>query len=213
MEDLILLGLQKLSIEITAEQRQQFETYIGEIELFNPLYRLVSYEGRDEFVIRHLLDCASGLPVIRKNLGEGQVIADFGSGAGLPGLVLAILMPDVEVVLVERMKKRCDFLRNAVLRCNLKNARVVSKDVKDVGKKFPLVTFRAFHPLYDIIDVAGSLLEEGGCICAYKAQKSYIEAELDAISGYDAQVVALRVPFLDEVRNMLVLHKSGEKSE
>lgn len=210
MNDLLEDGLERLSIVTDADMIRKLETYIGEIELFNPVYHLVSYEDRDELVIRHILDCAAGCPVIRQREKEGCSVADLGSGAGFPGIVLSILMPEYRFFLIERMKRRVDFLKNVVLRCNLGNVEVISYDVKDVRREFDCVTFRAFHPLYDMIGDAHRLLAKGGALYAYKARQSYVEAETEGLEGFDSELVRMRVPFLDEVRHMLILRKKGE---
>ena len=145
--DLLLEGAEKLKLDLTSLQRERLERYISEIELFNPIYKLVSYQDRDELIIRHILDSLAGVKVFEAL--EGSSIADLGTGAGFPGVVLAIML-DRPIVLVERMKRRVDFLKNVILRCNLKNVRIVSKDVSEVEERFDIVTCRAFHPIFDI---------------------------------------------------------------
>lgn len=202
-------GLKALGLAYDDGILAKLNTYMDEIALFNPSLKLVSYKDRDELIVRHILDCAAGVPVIRAELGGRGRAADFGSGAGLPGIVLAILMPDVEFVLVERMSRRIGFLRNVVLRCSLGNVELWDDDIRKVSGNFPLVTFRAFRPITEVIRPVSSLLEEDGCICAYKAKKSYIDVEIREIEGFSCEIVDLSVPFLDEERRMLVMHKQG----
>ena len=207
MNKLLEEGLQRLNIEVSGEQLKQMGLFISEIELFNPAYKLVSYSDEDELVIRHFLDCLAAVPVIEKNLNENGTIADLGSGAGFPGVLLAIMFPHNRVYLIERMTRRAMFLKNVLLRCNLKSAEVISLDVKDVKDRFDLVTCRAFHPLPDIISDADRLMKDNGVLCAYKGRRDYVEAELDMISGYESTLERVRVPFLDETRFICTLRR------
>lgn len=206
-DDLLCQGLEKLGLNVSPSALSKLDTYIKEIELFNPAYRLVSCADRDELVIRHILDCAAGVPVIASCLGPDRTVADFGSGAGLPGVVLACLMEDVDFVLVERMKRRVDFLNNVRLCSSLDNVTILPDDISTVSGTFSCITFRAFHPLYDIISQLDRLLAEEGTVCAYKAHRTYVMAEAEGLDGFSFSLVPLKVPFLDEERNMMVLKR------
>ncbi|MGN0906518.1 MAG: 16S rRNA (guanine(527)-N(7))-methyltransferase RsmG [Bullifex sp.] len=205
MSDLLREGAVRLGLDADDEKLAKLERFISEIELFNPVYHLVSCEGRDELIIRHILDSMAGVPELLRLSGGGP-IADLGSGAGFPGIVIAIFSSG-PVILVERMKRRADFLRNVILRCNLKNVRVICKDVSEVNEKFPVITCRAFHPVYDIIGAVDSILADGGTFCAYKGRKSYLEAETENLKGFTCTAVPLKVPFLDEERCLALIRR------
>ena len=205
MSDLIREGAMKLGLAADDEKITKVERFISEIELFNPVYRLVSYRERDELIIRHVLDSMAGVPELI-TLAKGRPIADLGSGAGFPGIIIAIFY-DGPVVLVERMKRRVDFLRNVILRCNLKNVRVVCKDVSEVDEKFPVITCRAFHPVYDIISDVDRILEKDGVFWAYKGRQSYLQAETENLGKYTCTSVPLKVPFLDEERCLALIRR------
>lgn len=201
--------LEDLGLGSDSTMLSRLETYVDEIGLFNPAYHLVSYSTTEELVVRHIADCASGLPVIRSCIDSRSSVADFGSGAGLPGIVLAILMPDVHFTLVERMKRRVDFLRNAVTVCNLDNVEVVNRDISEIDTRFPFVTFRAFRPLDQIIGDVDRLLEPDGCVCAYKGQRRKAEEEARMLPAWQSDYIPLTVPHLDEERGMLVMRRKG----
>ena len=204
--DLLLEGASKLGLTLSPIQKEKIEKYIAELELFNPIYKLVSYLDRDELIIRHILDSMAGVKVFEGL--EGESIADLGSGAGFPGIILAI-MQDRPIVLVERMKRRVDFLKNVILRCNLKNVRIISKDVSEVEEKFDIVTCRAFHPIFDIIDDVERILSDNGVFAPYKGKKSYLYSEIENLSAWDVDVINLRVPFLDEERIIALMRKNN----
>ena len=204
--DLLLEGAEKLKLDLTSLQRERLERYISEIELFNPIYKLVSYQDRDELIIRHILDSLAGVKVFEAL--EGSSIADLGTGAGFPGVVLAIML-DRPIVLVERMKRRVDFSKNVILRCNLKNVRIVSKDVSEVEERFDIVTCRAFHPIFDIIDDVDRVLSPNGVFAPYKGKKSYLYSEIENLSNWDVSITNLHVPFLDEERIIALMRKKN----
>lgn len=204
--DLLLEGAEKLKLDLTSLQRERLERYISEIELFNPIYKLVSYQDKDELIIRHILDSLAGVKVFEAL--EGSSIADLGTGAGFPGVVLAIML-DRPIVLVERMKRRVDFLKNVILRCNLKNVRIVSKDVSEVEERFDIVTCRAFHPIFDIIDDVDRVLSPNGVFAPYKGKKSYLYSEIENLSNWDVSITNLHVPFLDEERIIALMRKKN----
>ena len=204
--DLLLEGAEKLKLDLTSLQRERLERYISEIELFNPIYKLVSYQDKDELIIRHMLDSLAGVKVFEAL--EGSSIADLGTGAGFPGVVLAIML-DRPIVLVERMKRRVDFLKNVILRCNLKNVRIVSKDVSEVEERFDIVTCRAFHPIFDIIDDVDRILSPNGVFAPYKGKKSYLYSEIENLSNWDVSITNLHVPFLDEERIIALMRKKN----
>lgn len=204
--DLLLEGAEKLKLDLTSLQRERLERYVSEIELFNPIYKLVSYQDKDELIIRHILDSLAGVKVFEAL--EGSSIADLGTGAGFPGVVLAIML-DRPIVLVERMKRRVDFLKNVILRCNLKNVRIVSKDVSEVEERFDIVTCRAFHPIFDIIDDVDRILSPNGVFAPYKGKKSYLYSEIENLSNWDVSITNLHVPFLDEERIIALMRKKN----
>ena len=204
--DLLLEGAEKLKLDLTSLQRERLERYISEIELFNPIYKLVSYQDKDELIIRHILASLAGVKVFEAL--EGSSIADLGTGAGFPGVVLAIML-DRPIVLVERMKRRVDFLKNVILRCNLKNVRIVSKDVSEVEERFDIVTCRAFHPIFDIIDDVDRILSPNGVFAPYKGKKSYLYSEIENLSNWDVSITNLHVPFLDEERIIALMRKKN----
>lgn len=207
-------GLSSLSLHLDQGQRDQLDAYIAELELFNPVYKLVAASGED-LVIRHILDSLSGAPTLASLCATFTScrIADFGSGAGLPGIPLAIALPSYSFTLVERMGRRVDFLRNALLRASLQDrVRVIDKDLKEVKDQFDVITFRAFHPLADILDLVAPLLGEGGYVCAYKALKEQVEEELVQVertckSTWKARFVPLEVPHLEASRMLCLMQK------
>ncbi|AEC02539.1 Ribosomal RNA small subunit methyltransferase G [Parasphaerochaeta coccoides DSM 17374] len=222
--DLCRSGIAELGLGFTENQHGQLEKYLSELTLWNPVYRLVNAEGRD-IVIRHLLDSLAAVPILRSLLDESPAgsreVCDVGSGPGLPGIPLAIAMPDVRFTLIERMGRRADFLANALAACSLDGrVNVVQRDINEIRGKFPVVTFRAFHPLPDIIEPVSRLLDDGGTICAYKSREENVALELERItemtktgksgseSGWKSKLISIHIPYLDAIRTLCLLSRA-----
>ncbi|MBZ4673508.1 MAG: Ribosomal small subunit methyltransferase [Spirochaeta sp.] len=211
---LIQEGLDAMQLVWSDEQLLQLQRYIAEVELFNPVYKLVGAEG-EELVIRHIFDSLAAVSPIREIAGqyENPCFADLGSGAGLPGIPLAIALGTYSFTLVERMERRVNFLRNALVATGLsERVQIVSQDLKQVRRRFDVITFRAFRPLVEILDLVEPILNAGGVVCAYKGVPGQVETELGQVasqcrSRWSAQFIPLTVPRLDANRTLCVLTK------
>ncbi len=215
-DDLLGSSLQGLGLSFDSVQMAQLNAYITELELWNPTYKLVGAQG-EELITKHIIDSLSAVPVMQKLLesfGSGAKIADLGSGAGLPGIPLAIALKEYRFTLVERMLRRVGFLRNALAICRLtERVEVLDKDLKDVDQSFDLITFRAFRPLCDILDLVQPILTEDGVVCSYKGQAASLAEELEKVqvvctSKWSHSLISLEVPYLDAERMLCLLKKN-----
>ena len=196
--------------------------YINEIELFNPAYGLVGTNDTEELIIKHILDSLAPLGILSRLLFSLPCalraspceplfqynIADAGSGAGLPGIPLAITLPHCEISLIERMGRRAGFLHNTKAVLCLPNINVEESEIeKAAGGRFDLVTFRAFKPLDPkILKSLFKLCAPRGIIAAYKGKIDKIEAEMSSLADNTKwEAIPYKVPFLDEERHMLVI--------
>ncbi|MDR0389015.1 MAG: 16S rRNA (guanine(527)-N(7))-methyltransferase RsmG [Spirochaetaceae bacterium] len=193
--------------------RKTLDAYINEIELFNAAYGLVGARTREELVVRHILDSLAPLGCIRRLAKEAPslTLADLGSGAGLPGIPLAIALPDIQITLIERMGKRAGFLRNTLAVLGLKNAGLEETSLGQAAPtRFGLVTSRAFMPLTDkaLKNMLRILMPEG-ILTAYKGKQEKIEKERNALQGQYPpwELLPCPVPFLDEERHFVVMKK------
>jgi 16S rRNA (guanine527-N7)-methyltransferase len=188
--------------------------YIAEIELFNPAYGLVNVKNREDLVTRHILDSLAPLGIMTRlpelclPAGRTAQIADVGSGAGLPGIPLAIALPDFRITLVERMGRRAGFLRNTIAVLGLDNAAVEEQEMEKAGPgRFDLLCFRALRPFEPaLLKALRRLLAPGGVIAAYKGRRELINAEMEA-AGWTGSWDCLPcpVPGLEEERHLVVL--------
>jgi 16S rRNA (guanine527-N7)-methyltransferase len=206
-----LEGLKELNIELTPTQIGQFKSYYSEVALFNRRLKLVGAEGAD-FVIKHLLDSLTPLNYFRELLNKNSTLCDAGSGAGLPGIPLAIALPEYPFTLVERSGRRAGFLRNAVAMTQLTSqVEIFEQDINEVTQQFDIVTFRAFLPLEKVMDQLSNILKPGGTIGAYKGRRGLLEEELAPLSAtWESEIIELKVPFLESERTFCLLRRRGE---
>ena len=219
----IIDGLKKCGISDAAAPAlaEKMEAYIKEIILFNSAYNLTNTSDRDELVVRHIFDSLAAWPKISAitvvEPVETTVIADIGSGGGLPGIPLAAAFAvsgydNVKIELVERMEKRCAFLENCAAILGLKNVTVVNSEAERVDESaYDLITFRAFRPLdKKMTKTLLRIVKDGGTLCAYKAKAASIKEEMDGIKNLvpEYEVVPLNVPGLEDSERNLVIIRS-----
>ena len=195
-------GLSSLGIALDETAIARLLDYVDLLERWNAAYNLTAVRDPAEMVTRHLVDSLAILPFV-----SGATLADLGSGAGLPGIPLAIAAPERETLLVDSNGKKARFLREAVRRLDLKHVRVAESRVEDVEGTFDCITARAFASLADMLGWGGHLLAPGGVWLAMKGRIA--EDELDAVpAGFRVgNVVALNVPGLDAERHLVILKR------
>jgi 16S rRNA (guanine527-N7)-methyltransferase len=200
-------GLAAMRLELPAGAQAGLLAYIELLAKWNKAYNLTAVRDPVDMVSRHLLDSLATLPFIR-----GKTLADLGSGAGLPGIPLAIAMPDLAVTLVESNGKKARFLREAVRALPLPNVAVEQVRVQDAAGSFDTVTARAFSSLADMLAWGGHLLADEGRWLALKGR-----ADQDEIAGVPdefrvAAVRQVRVPGTEANRCVIELARSSSRN-
>lgn len=187
------------------------ERYIKEIELFNAAYGLVAVNDTKELITRHILDSIAPLGIILRLLENNATrqVADAGSGAGLPGIPLAVTLPDFNFTLIERMGRRAGFLHNTSAVLGISNIAVEETDLEEAKKgRFSLIVFRAFKPLQPrLLNVLFNACNEKGLIAAYKGKREKTEQEMTHLGKTcrNWETISYNTPFLDEERHLLVI--------
>ena len=187
--------------------------YAAEIEKYNPALSLVGTDDRRELIIRHVLDSLAPLGIISRKCDVSRV-ADVGSGAGLPGIPLAVALPDSKLTLIERKGRRAGFLRETQAELGLPNVTVEEEEMEKVRPgRFSLVVFRAFRPLEPkILKKLFRLCAGGGVLAAYKGRFAKTETEVraleEALPDFAGrwEIIPCTVPMLDEERHLLLLY-------
>lgn len=213
--DLLEEGIRRLGI-YEEKKLKQLRLYIAELEKWNTVYNLVRSEGED-LIIRHVLDVLAAYPLLRDvaaaDSGGPMLpprIADIGSGAGLPGVPLAVWMAGCEIFLVEKSEKRCGFLRNVKAVCGLDNCTIICSNYEQIGHTFDLVIFRALGNFKNNLRGIKDIVARGGLVGAYKGKRSVVDEELEEIGGdwIPEDVYPLRVPFLEGERHIVFLRRT-----
>jgi 16S rRNA (guanine527-N7)-methyltransferase len=201
LESLLARGLATLGIELPAAVPAQMLAFLDLLEKWNRRYNLTAVRDPEQMVPRHLLDSLVVLPWLR-----GARALDIGTGAGLPGIPLALARPDMHFALLDSNAKKLAFVRQAVHELGISNVEVVQARVEAFRPStlFDTVMARAFSSLAELLSVATPLCAPGGCVLAMKGV--FPQEELDEVgAGYRLDVKPLVVPGLDASRHLVIV--------
>jgi 16S rRNA (guanine527-N7)-methyltransferase len=204
----LLDGARELGIELTDEQVAKLIAHLDVLDDWNTRMNLTAIRERPAQITKHVLDSLTMLPWLL-----GPRVADIGSGAGFPGIPLAIVAPQMHFALVESVGKKCRFLEQARDSLGLTNVEVVQAraEAYKPAERFDTVLARAVGPVVDLVKFAGGLVAGGGRFLSMKGR--YPEDELaKKLNGWKvAAVHKLKGPGLDEVRHLVELVRSHDK--
>jgi len=202
--EILQQGLQTLDIAASDNQIDLLLDFIALMEKWNKAYNLTAVRNREDMATLHILDSLTVLPYV-----EGGRVADIGTGAGLPGIPLAIFLPDVQFVLVDSNSKKTRFVQQAILELKLKNVSVIHSRVEQIkpDRLFSSVIMRAFASLQDIIDLTSHLLDKQAVLLAMKGQNS--ETEQEPIN-VPYSVIPLNVPGLEAERCLIRIERKAD---
>lgn len=205
-EALLDQGLSALGLELPGAMRDRLVAYAGLLAKWNKVYNLTAIRDPQQIVTHHLLDSLAVVP----HLGGIKRIADVGSGGGLPGIVLAIVCPQLSVTSIEAVGKKASFQQQVRIELGVDNFEVVAGRVEAFRPDalFDAVTSRAFSSLNDFVTLTRHLLRDGGRWLAMKGV--YPEDEIAALpQGVLVTAgIALAVPGLEAERNLIVLERN-----
>lgn len=202
-------GLAALRIELADATIERLLDYVDLLARWNAAYNLTAIRDPAEMISRHLLDALTIAPLL-----QGESVVDLGSGAGIPGLPLAIAAADGGVtqrrfVLVDSNGKKARFLRAAVRELRLDHVEVAESRVEQVAGTFDCVTSRAFATLADMLAWGGHLLAPGGTWLAMKGRVDAAELAAVPAAFHVDSVIPLQVPGLDAERHAVIISRCG----
>jgi len=200
-------GLDDLGLALTSDQQNQLLAYMDLIAKWTKVYNLTAVRNADEMLTHHLLDSLAVIAPLRRELAklglpavDGYKLLDVGSGAGLPGIVIAITCPGVSVTCVDTVAKKAAFIQQVAVTLKLPNLKGLHARVESLTEPFDVVCSRAFASLVDFTTWSQSALAEHGVWMAMKGKHPDQELAVLPENVKVFHVEQLQVPGLDAER-------------
>jgi 16S rRNA (guanine527-N7)-methyltransferase len=211
-------ALAALGLVLSDAQQKQIIQYLALLHKWNAAYNLSAIKTPEQMLVKHVFDCLAVVDPICAQLKHSLSTAapsllDVGSGAGLPGVVLAICRPDIQITMVDAVQKKMVFVRQVIAELNLRNAQAHGVRIQDWTATYPLITARAWTALADIPLLAGHCLEKEGVFAAMKGPRLSLEAQTLPVGWQIKQVLDIQVPQLNEARTLAFISKTSTISD
>jgi len=203
LNSLIVEGLNELGFKNDPLLIEKLEIYLATLKKWNRVYNLTAIDEDSEIIVKHFLDSLS----VNQYIQHSERVLDVGTGAGFPGLILALFNPKKSFVLVDGVSKKISFLQEMIGKLNLKNVIAVHTKVEQykVAEQFDMIISRAFADIKKMIKLTNHLMKDNGRFVAMKGPD--VMSELDNINlpfvHYD-----ITVPFLQGSRKIIEIKKS-----
>jgi 16S rRNA (guanine527-N7)-methyltransferase len=199
-------GCRQLGLSLADGQVDKLLAYLDLIAKWNKVYNLTAVRA-DEMLGQHLLDSLAAIPALQKQLGGRLRLLDVGSGAGLPGVVIAICCPELQVDCVDAVGKKAAFVQQVAGQLELPNLRGLHERVENLAGPYDVVCSRAFASLADFVAWSGAALADDGIWMAMKGKRPDAELAAVAPAAEVFHVEQLSVPGLCAERCIVWLRK------
>lgn len=198
LKPLLLASTQEMGITLSQIQTKQLLGFIDLLNRWNKTHNLTAISDKKEILIKHILDSLSLVPYV-----GGESLLDIGSGAGLPGIAIAILKPNLPIFLLDSIGKKCHFMRMVLATLGLSNTQIIHKRLQDYQAPtcFFQISARAFASVYKTRQLSRHLLCPQGQYLLMKSGKFRQEDNLPV----KLEQRELFVPWLKESRHLLIL--------
>jgi 16S rRNA (guanine527-N7)-methyltransferase len=198
-------GLRTLGLTLDATTQEKLLAYIALLAKWNRVYNLTAVREPERMLSHHIFDSLAVLPHL-----EGPAIADVGSGAGLPGIPVALARSDWKVALIESNHKKTAFLRQAAIELALDNVDVREEraEVVEPQAVYDTVIARAFSDLAEFVAAGAALSRPGGALIAMKGVHPYEEIAALPAAWRAPKVVSLEVPGVEAERHLVIMRKA-----
>lgn len=204
----------QIDIVFNDKQLKQFYDYMNLLLEWNEKINLTAITDPEEVILKHFIDSLT----INKYIGENRTLADVGTGAGFPGIPLKIYRPDLNVVLVDSLNKRINFLNEVIAKLDLKDINTVHSRIEDFGKdkkyreSFDYVTARAVANLTTLSEYLIPISKvDGMCICMkgndIEEEVNNSKNAINLLGGKIEQIDSFNLPGSDISRNVIVIDK------
>jgi 16S rRNA (guanine527-N7)-methyltransferase len=197
-------GIQALGLNLSDDRQKLLLDYVALIQKWNKVYNLTALRDPADMLSHHLLDSLTAVaPLARHTQGQAIRVLDVGSGGGLPGVVLAICMPELNVTCVDTVAKKAAFVQQVAVSLKLPNLRGIHARVESLTDPYQVICSRAFASLPDFVSWSRSALAEGGVWMAMKGKHPQDEIKALPSDVKVFHVEPLAVPGLDVERCMV----------
>jgi 16S rRNA (guanine527-N7)-methyltransferase len=199
-------GIAAMHLDVSPAQQDKLMDYLALMFKWNAVYNLTSLRDPMQMVTHHLLDSLAAVPAF----ATAQNVLDVGAGGGLPGIVLAIVRPDMKVSMIDTVHKKTAFLTQVKAQLDLANVTVYTARVEqlEVSDKFDVITSRAFADLSDFVNWSSHLLADGGRYIALKGVAPKDEQERLPPEWQVTGLEPLQVPRLGAERHLVFIARS-----
>lgn len=201
--------LSKTAVKFTLLQLKQLTTLVEMLNTWNAALNLTSIKDIKKIVLLHIIDSAVLVPKLRDLKNPIHSVADVGTGAGFPGLVLAILCPDLQFTLIDSVGKKISFVRQVTSTLQLSNVELINKRCENIEHEpFDCIVTRAFASLERMVNLCLHLLSTKGYFVAMKARLNEEELQDIPKDVVVKCIAVLQVPSLDAQRNAVILQRA-----
>jgi 16S rRNA (guanine527-N7)-methyltransferase len=203
----------QLQLELSDDAAQRLLAFVDLLRRWNGTYNLTAVRDPDEMLVQHLFDCLAVVAPLSRQLRKRPArLLDVGSGGGLPGVVLAALMPELDVTCVDTVGKKAAFIRQAGVELGLRNLRAEHNRVETLrAEPFDVVSSRAFASLTDFVRLTHRHLGESGVWMAMKGKRPDDEIAALPADVHVFHVEPLNVPEMDAERCLVWLRPVGAR--
>jgi len=210
LQALLAEGIRDMGLDVNPAQQDRLMDYLALMFKWNSVYNLTSLRDPMQMVTHHLLDSLAAVPAFK----DAVNVLDVGSGGGLPGIVLAIVRPDMNVSMIDTVHKKTAFLNQVKAELDLANVTVYTMQVQQLqagdktGGKFDVITSRAFADLSDFVNWSSHLLAQQGRYIALKGTAPKDEQERVPQEWKVTKVEPLQVPRLGAERHLVYIERT-----
>lgn len=210
-----IIELKQINVELNQEQLLMLETYASYLIEYNSITNLTSITDINDIYLKHFYDSLTLVKAI--DIGSIKSLADIGTGAGFPGMVLKICYPHLNVILIDSNNKKITFLNNLIAKLGLKNIKAINARSEEYAKthldEYDLVTARAVSNLRILTELCLPLVRVGGYFIPLKGniqeELEYANDLITKLNGKIENKVTLRLPFEKSLRNIIKIKKNA----
>ncbi len=212
-------AIDELGLKITDDAVDKLEKYHDHLMKQNSVHNLTGHKEEDRSVKLNLINSLGAFCTFKEKFDSSNVkaanleIADIGTGAGLPGILWSILLPDAKFFLVDSKAKKINFLREVVEMLQLKNVNLMQINANEIKQRFETLVFQAFGKTEKILKVVSICMKPKGQAFIFAANPDKIKTELDSFDKFQYEVLPFKLPHMpDYERNLICITQTPVKN-